>query len=96
MKRLLILLCGILLVGCTNVSQSEYQKVVSENQMLTEQVAELTDKLSSYDEIVEYYNNYRAEKGAGMETFYMSAGYRFSFEVTAEIVNEDGSSRLMK
>ena len=45
----------------------------------------------SYDGLVEHYNNYRAAKGASMSTFYVSAGYRFGFEVTAEIVNADGS-----
>ena len=53
MKRILVILCVFILVGCTRVSQAEYQKVVSENQMLSKQVEELTEKLSSYDEIVD-------------------------------------------
>ena len=53
MKRILVMLCTFILVGCSSVSQTEYQKVVEENQVLTKQVEELTEKLSSYDEIVD-------------------------------------------
>ncbi len=45
----------------------------------------------SYNDLVKYYDAYRADLGAGMKTFYMSAGYRFSFNVAAEIANADGS-----
>ena len=88
MKKLLclalaIVMCVSLFAGCG--------KYDMESADLDSYVTLCDIETLSYDEIVEYYNNYRAEKGAGMATFYMSAGYRFSFEVTAEIVNEDGS-----
>ena len=53
MKKIGFLLCSVLLAGCSGVSQTEYQKVVSENQALIDQVEELTEELSSYDEIVD-------------------------------------------
>ena len=49
----------------------------------------------SYDALVKFYDEYRAQKAAAEPTFYINAGYRIGFTVVSEVVNEDGTTNTI-
>ena len=89
MKKLLclalaLLMCVSVFAGCGkfNMDSADLESYVT--------LADIGE--FSYDDLVKHYNAYRVALGESSKSFYMGTGYRASFDVTAEIVNEDGTT----
>lgn len=54
MKKIIVSLLCLLLVGCSNGSKEDYEIVVKENTELKNQVQKLTTKLNEYQELEKY------------------------------------------